>query len=645
MTQQTVPVSEVVVGENPRTYFDTEDQEQLERSIKAIGLLSPITVEQTDANEYQLIAGERRLRAYRSLGIEEIPAFVTTVKDAAGAAIAENVVRKDLHPIEEGRAYLNLLKNTSGKTIKPATLAKQLGIPAARITSRIRLAQLPTSIADAMISGHSIDRHRDLLTLFVEKFGRDLVAEFVESELDALDAAEVTPEVFGAFDAWLNTGDKPVIHDVFRFAQSVEGLREILLSKGYTASYEQQGFMHFHLADDDAARAYGCLVVFEGISEWGDDIEYYSDTAWVADRLLANAQAAKDNRVSSVTTPGAATTTRYDANGEKIEPTAEEKAEKRQLAAAAKQLREEHGRINAGFGVALQQKLATHKLTKPDAELLVRMALDNHSDLANCWELLVPEAKIEGLTKGERDSYMVDWICKGKNVDQIIGRFLQIVLAMVFHDPNAVVPSRRPTPRIYHLKDDPQLGKLFERFGNPEIVEPWVSQRIEKEKQRARWDAEMAEQAAARASEQAGLVDTGNTDGETTPSGGEFPIATGISTDDVTGGTIATEDGTVIAEYQHVDADPDPTTEPTVSPEEADEPLLSEQVAAAGVLVDEQARRDAEQAELDEKELEIQAMAQRSRDALAAEQERVKQDASGEPEPDPEFVDAMEEIS
>jgi ParB/RepB/Spo0J family partition protein len=644
MTQQTVPVSQIVVGENPRTFFDSEDQEQLERSIKLFGLLAPITVEQTDAEEFKLIAGERRLRAFQNLGIEEIPAHVTTVADHAGAAIAENVTRVNLHPIEEGRAYVALLTNAKGKAVKPATLAKNLGIPAKRIVDRVRLALLPAELADAMISGARIDKIRDELTDFTEKFGGELVSRFVEASLEPLTELVVDGDenIHTVFSSWLDLQDpKPAIEFTWRAWQNLptDVAEELLvLAKNKTRSqYEQNEVLELNSeADEAAARSYGCLVEFEDADEFGQAIQYCTDIAWMADRIRYNI-----GQLEAIEPKGEVVETpkrRIDPEtGEVKAPTAEEleaeaaaaKKVKREEAAAAKAEREERGRVNQAFGINLQKKLSKRKLTHADAKLLAEMVLIDENSIGLCWEA-VRDEKVDGPDRYQKAKSLRAWVSRGKNADEVIGRLFQVVLVTVFHDRGAFVKSRMVEGGFQHTSRYGHLLDLLASVGPDELVEPYMAERKTREERQAMYDA--ADAAALEYAQEQNPVNQltdQNTDGETTGSAGEtgFPVDTGI-------------DAEVAAERLEIERDnvePDPTTEPSVSPEEADEPLLSEQVAAA------QLPDAGEESQLTQDE-QIEKLAQQSRDALQAELDRESAPTAADVAKD-DFDRQMEEIS
>ena len=129
----------------PRRYFDETELQSLSQSIRANGVLSPILVRPSGAERYELLAGERRLRAARLAGLSEIPALVRDADDpqALELALIENLQRTDLNPIEEAAGYRQLL-DEHGFT--QDTLSQRLGKARPTLTNALRLLSLPDSV-------------------------------------------------------------------------------------------------------------------------------------------------------------------------------------------------------------------------------------------------------------------------------------------------------------------------------------------------------------------------------------------------------------------------------------------------------------------------------------------------------------------
>ncbi len=149
-----------------RTHFSDAEIDVLAESIKEHGVLQPILVIQ-DGDRYQVIAGERRLRASRKAGIDRIPARVLSAADKQAQEInlRENLDRVDLHPIEEGEGYVTLLEQqfyTSHESI-----AKTFGKPKSRVTECISFTRLPEDTKNELLKAGLKQRAllRKLLTV------------------------------------------------------------------------------------------------------------------------------------------------------------------------------------------------------------------------------------------------------------------------------------------------------------------------------------------------------------------------------------------------------------------------------------------------------------------------------------------------
>jgi len=141
----------------PRTNFNQKDISDLASSIKELGLIQPITVKQ-DQENYELISGERRLRAFKQLSIKTIPAYVRNANDQTSLemALVENIQRKDLDPIEIAISYSRLIDELN---LSQDEMSKRVGKDRSTISNYIRLLKLDpiiqSGIRDNFISmGH-----------------------------------------------------------------------------------------------------------------------------------------------------------------------------------------------------------------------------------------------------------------------------------------------------------------------------------------------------------------------------------------------------------------------------------------------------------------------------------------------------------
>ncbi len=148
----------------PRTWFDQETLEALAHSIREVGVLQPVVVRRMDTG-YELVAGERRLRAARLAGLATIPAVLRDADDAEALrdALIENIHREDLGPLELAEAFAELLEDLG---VTQETLAERLGVSRPHIANTIRLLQLPAEIQRLLGEGRLAAGHgRALLAL------------------------------------------------------------------------------------------------------------------------------------------------------------------------------------------------------------------------------------------------------------------------------------------------------------------------------------------------------------------------------------------------------------------------------------------------------------------------------------------------
>ena len=146
------PVERIRPNPNqPRKRFDPEALEALSRTIREKGVLQPLLV-RAHGDEYELIAGERRLRAARLAGLAEVPVLVREAEpsDSLEISILENIQREDLNPIEEARAYRDMVDRLE---ITQDELARRVGKDRSSVTNALRLLQLPREIQEDLASG------------------------------------------------------------------------------------------------------------------------------------------------------------------------------------------------------------------------------------------------------------------------------------------------------------------------------------------------------------------------------------------------------------------------------------------------------------------------------------------------------------
>lgn len=141
-----IPLSQIHPNPNqPRQEFEAEALEELAASIRQLGIIQPITLRKISEGNYQIISGERRYRASKSIGLENIPAYIKTTEDeqVMEMALIENIQREDLNAIEVALAYQKLLEIYN---LTHEKLSERLGKKRATITNYLRLLKLPAII-------------------------------------------------------------------------------------------------------------------------------------------------------------------------------------------------------------------------------------------------------------------------------------------------------------------------------------------------------------------------------------------------------------------------------------------------------------------------------------------------------------------
>jgi ParB family chromosome partitioning protein len=186
-----VPVNAVSPNpKQPRTRFDDEAIGSLASSIREVGILQPIVVRKAGAG-YELIAGERRLRAAKLAGLATIPVVVRDTDDAdtLREALIENIHREDLGPIELAEAFRQLLEELG---LKQEELAERVGVSRSHIANTIRLLQLPIDVQQLLTDGKLQAGHaRALLTLGDAEAQNTLALRTVAEDLTVRDVEDL----------------------------------------------------------------------------------------------------------------------------------------------------------------------------------------------------------------------------------------------------------------------------------------------------------------------------------------------------------------------------------------------------------------------------------------------------------------------
>lgn len=176
-----VPISELRPNPyQPRTNFDQEKLTELAQSIKEHGVIQPVILKKS-IKGYEIIAGERRTRACKMLGLETIPAIIRQFTDQqmAEISILENIQRENLNPIEEAKAYKKMLENSE---LTHESLGQKIGKSRSYITNTLGLLNLPAEVQDLVISGKISMGHAKVLSKLESKEEMLEIASKIDEE-------------------------------------------------------------------------------------------------------------------------------------------------------------------------------------------------------------------------------------------------------------------------------------------------------------------------------------------------------------------------------------------------------------------------------------------------------------------------------
>ncbi|PTM06095.1 MAG: chromosome partitioning protein ParB [Bacteroidetes bacterium] len=167
----------------PRTSFDEEALADLAQSISELGIIQPITVRKINDGSYQLVSGERRLRASKLAKLDSIPAFVREANDQESLemALVENIQREDLDPIEIALSYQRLIDEID---LTQESMSKRVGKKRSTITNYLRLLKLHPKVQGALRRREIMMGHgRALMAIEDEKAQTELLASVLEKSL------------------------------------------------------------------------------------------------------------------------------------------------------------------------------------------------------------------------------------------------------------------------------------------------------------------------------------------------------------------------------------------------------------------------------------------------------------------------------
>ncbi len=228
----------------PRKQFSKGALEELCESIQQYGVIQPINVRKITNNNYELVAGERRLRAAIMAGLKEIPAIIININDNDSAVLAliENLQREDLNYLEEAEGYNNLI-NEHGLTQEE--LAQKIGKSQSTVANKIRLLRLSPLVKKILSDNNLTERHaRALLKLHDEQLQLKVLKHVCEKGLNVKKTEELVERVIDKFLG--QNKDKPserrftkAIKDIRIFVNTIRQAIELMKKSGVNAKAAQ----------------------------------------------------------------------------------------------------------------------------------------------------------------------------------------------------------------------------------------------------------------------------------------------------------------------------------------------------------------------------------------------------------------------
>lgn len=225
--------------QQPRRRFDEDGLQELAASIRAYGILQPLTVRRM-GDGYELIAGERRWRAARIAGLREVPCLVAAVdeQDAGLLALMENLQRRDLDCFEEAAAIARLIRCYG---LSQEQTAQKLGKSQSAVANKLRLLRLPEDVRETLRSHSLTERHARALLRLPESELRPALEAIVQKEMNVAQTEEYIDRLLTTLQT-TPPRHRPtfIIKDVRLFLNSVERGLSLIRSAGVDARIARQ---------------------------------------------------------------------------------------------------------------------------------------------------------------------------------------------------------------------------------------------------------------------------------------------------------------------------------------------------------------------------------------------------------------------
>ncbi|MDO5039266.1 ParB/RepB/Spo0J family partition protein [Clostridium sp.] len=245
-----IPLNKIVNNaDQPRKFFDSDNIAELAESIKNHGIIQPLILKK-DGTKYTIIAGERRWRASKILGIKEVPAIVMDLseKEILEVSLIENIQRQDLNPIEEALAYRKLIEDFK---LTQQELSKKIGKSRVAISNTMRLINLDERVQQYLIESVISEGHgRALLSIENKDLQYEIAQRIIDENLSVREVEKLIKDLFKKKNEIKKEIEQnPYINDIQNRLQDYFGTKVNINSKNKKGKIEIE-----YYSDDDLNR-------------------------------------------------------------------------------------------------------------------------------------------------------------------------------------------------------------------------------------------------------------------------------------------------------------------------------------------------------------------------------------------------------
>ncbi len=225
----------------PRKFFERANLEELAKSIREYGVIQPISVRLINGYSYELVAGERRLRASKMAGVTTIPAIVINVcdQDSAVLAIIENLQRQNLNFLEEAEGLHNLMVDYN---FTQEQMANKIGKSQSAIANKMRILKLPKSVQTMLVENDLTERHaRALLALSEEADQLKILQRVIEGNLTVKKTEELIAKMLESKKTQKNKHCmklKRFVKDIKIFTNTIKQAIDVMNDSGLKTEYD-----------------------------------------------------------------------------------------------------------------------------------------------------------------------------------------------------------------------------------------------------------------------------------------------------------------------------------------------------------------------------------------------------------------------